>query len=51
MKKILLGATALAALLAAPIAMADPNDNGPNDRPKQHDTASPDRNDNDMKMP
>jgi len=43
MKKILLGATALAALLAAPIALADPNDNGPNDKPKQHDTARPDR--------
>lgn len=46
MKKLLLGATALAAFLAAPIAMADPNDNGPNDKPKQHDTARPDRGDN-----
>jgi len=51
MKKMLLGATALAALLAAPIAMADPNDNGPNDKAKQHDTMKPDRGDNDMKGP
>ncbi|HTT97808.1 MAG TPA: RcnB family protein [Rhizomicrobium sp.] len=52
MKKLLLGATALAALLAAPIAMADPNDNGPKDRPDQHDTAKPDRGDNNnMKGP
>ena len=51
MKKILLGATALMALLAAPIAMADPNDNGPNDKAKQHDTTSPDRGDNNMNGP
>jgi len=41
MKKILLSAAALAAILAAPVAMADPNDN----QPKAHDTAQPDRGD------
>ena len=43
MKKILLSAAALAAILAAPVALADPNDN--NDQPKQHDTAKPDQGD------
>jgi Ni/Co efflux regulator RcnB len=42
MNKILLSAAALAAILAAPAAMADPNDNQPN----QHDSARPDRGDN-----
>jgi Ni/Co efflux regulator RcnB len=51
MKKLLLGATALAAFLAAPIAMADPNDNGPNDKAKQHDTAKPDRDNSNMNGP
>jgi Ni/Co efflux regulator RcnB len=42
MNKILLSAAALAAILAAPAAMADPNDNQPN----QHDSTRPDRGDN-----
>jgi Ni/Co efflux regulator RcnB len=42
MRKLLFSTVALAALMTAPIAMADPNDN-----PKQHDSAKPDRGDND----
>lgn len=42
MKKILLSAAALAAILSAPVAMADPDNN---DKPKQHDTTKPDRGD------
>ncbi len=41
MRKLLFSTVALAALVTAPIAMADPNDN-----PKQHDSAKPDRGDN-----
>lgn len=40
MRKLLFSTVALAALMSAPIAMADPNDN-----PQQHDTAKPDRGD------
>lgn len=42
MRKLLFSTVALAALISAPVAMADPNDN-----PKQHDSAKPDRGDND----
>ena len=42
MRKLLFSTVALAALMTAPIAMADPNDN-----PK-HDTARPDLGDNDI---
>jgi Ni/Co efflux regulator RcnB len=42
MKTTLLSAAALAVFLAVPAAMADPNDN-----PPKHDTARPDRGDND----
>ena len=42
MRKLLFSTVALAALMAAPVAMADPNDN-----PKQHDNAKPDRSNND----
>jgi Ni/Co efflux regulator RcnB len=42
MKKILLSAAALAAILAAPVVMADPDNN---DQPKQHDTTKPDKGD------
>jgi len=41
MRKLIFSTVALAALMSAPVAMADPNDN-----PKQHDTAKPDRGDN-----
>lgn len=41
MRKLLFSTVALAALMTAPIAMADPNDN-----PKQHDSAKSDRGDN-----
>src|SRR6185437_5260784 len=41
MRKLLFSTVALSALMASPIAMADPNDN-----PK-HDTAKPDHGDND----
>lgn len=43
MRKILLSAAALAAILSAPVAMADPDNT---DKPKQHDTAKPDHGDN-----
>lgn len=41
MRKLLFSTVALAALMTAPLAMADPNDN-----PKQHDSTKPDRGDN-----
>jgi Ni/Co efflux regulator RcnB len=43
MKKILLSAAALAALLSTHAAMADPDNNN---KPKQHDTTKPDRGEN-----
>jgi len=42
MRKLLFSTVALVALMTAPVAMADPNDN-----PKQHDSAKPDRGAND----
>jgi Ni/Co efflux regulator RcnB len=46
MRKLLLSTVTLAALMVAPLAMADPNDN-----PKQQDTNRPDRGGNDRDNP